>query len=447
MDMAGEKRIAASREDVWRALNDPEVLKASIPGCEELEKVSDTEFTSRITAKVGPIKAKFSGKVELSDINEPVSYRINGEGQGGVAGFAKGGASVFLDADGAEATVLRYQVEANVGGKLAQLGTRLIDSTASKLADKFFEQFSDTVAPTEAADDTPPAETPKAGGFMGKLMGRGKTTAAAPPTPEISAAADAPGLVVTQEGPIALLSFDRPEKRNAMTLAMWRRLAQEVRRLGADDSVRAIVLTGRHGDFCVGADISEFGEVRGTAEQTAAYEQAVEDGGIAIAEAPKPTIAAIEGYCIGGGLGLAVACDFRIAYPDATLFVPSAKMSIVYGVRETQNILVLVGLSQAKRLLFSGARVGAEESRQIGLIDRVARDPLNEARAVANSMAANAPLAIAGSKYILNGLALGKGGLDLERAHELITRASESDDYREGRAAFAERRKPDFKGR
>jgi carbon monoxide dehydrogenase subunit G len=146
MEMTGEYRIPAPREEVWRALNDPDVLKECIPGCEELEKVSDTEFTAKVKMKVGPVSAKFSGAVTLEDLNPPQSYSIVGEGKGGAAGFAKGGAKVMLDEDG-DGTVLRYEADAKVGGKLAQIGSRLIAGTAKKLADKFFSAFAETVAP------------------------------------------------------------------------------------------------------------------------------------------------------------------------------------------------------------------------------------------------------------------------------------------------------------
>ena len=148
MDMTGEYRIEAPRDRVWAALNDTEVLKESIPGCEELTKESDTAFSAKVKAKVGPVSAKFAGRVELTDIVAPVSYRISGEGQGGVAGFAKGGANVRLEEDGG-ATVLRYEVQASVGGKLAQIGSRLIDSTAKKMAGQFFEKFTEAVESRE----------------------------------------------------------------------------------------------------------------------------------------------------------------------------------------------------------------------------------------------------------------------------------------------------------
>jgi len=144
MDMTGQQTIPAPRETVWEALNDPDVLKECIPGCEEIERTGDNGFTAKVSAKVGPVKAKFSGAVELQNLNPPVSYTIAGEGKGGAAGFAKGSADVKLEEveDGA-ATLLTYDVKANVGGKLAQIGGRLIDSTAKKYANDFFEKFTE----------------------------------------------------------------------------------------------------------------------------------------------------------------------------------------------------------------------------------------------------------------------------------------------------------------
>jgi carbon monoxide dehydrogenase subunit G len=155
MDMTGERRIPAPRQTVWEALNNPEVLKVSIPGCESLEKLEGDQMKATASIKVGPISARFTGKVQLSDINPPNGYRISGEGQGGVAGFAKGGANVTLTDDGAD-TLLSYQVNAQVGGKLAQLGGRLIDATAKQMADAFFDRFS---AQVQAMSPVAVAET------------------------------------------------------------------------------------------------------------------------------------------------------------------------------------------------------------------------------------------------------------------------------------------------
>ena len=161
MDMTGERRIPAPRGVVWDALNDPDVLKASIPGCQSLEKLSDTEMKATAAVKIGPISARFNGNVQLSDLDPPNAYTISGEGQGGVAGFAKGGAKVNLDEDGGE-TILRYEVHAQVGGKIAQLGARLVDATAKNMADQFFERFSNQVAPpaAEEAEAGQPAAEP-----------------------------------------------------------------------------------------------------------------------------------------------------------------------------------------------------------------------------------------------------------------------------------------------
>ncbi len=141
MDMSGEKRVPASRETVWAALNDPDALKASIPGCESIEKKSDTEFAAKVALAIGPVKARFAGEVTLSDLDPPSSYKLSGEGKGGIAGFGKGEARVTLREENGE-TVIAYVVHATVGGKLAQVGQRLIDTTAKKLAEKFFENFS-----------------------------------------------------------------------------------------------------------------------------------------------------------------------------------------------------------------------------------------------------------------------------------------------------------------
>jgi carbon monoxide dehydrogenase subunit G len=161
MEMTGEYRIPASRDQVWAALNDPATLKASLPGCESLEKVSEREFVATVVAKVGPVKAKFNGNVVLSNLNPPQGYTISGEGKGGAAGFAKGGADVTLAEEG-EVTVLTYTAKADVGGKLAQLGSRLIDGTAKKMADEFFENFSRQVAPPAPAPEIAPAPEPTA---------------------------------------------------------------------------------------------------------------------------------------------------------------------------------------------------------------------------------------------------------------------------------------------
>ena len=150
MEMKGEQLIEASQADTWAALNDPEILKACIQGCESIERVTDSEYAMQMTARVGPVAAKFKGKLTLSDLKPPQSYSIAFEGQGGVAGFGKGGAQVQLAPEG-DATRLSYQVKASVGGKLAQIGSRLVDAAARKLADDFFTAFNEKVASLHGA--------------------------------------------------------------------------------------------------------------------------------------------------------------------------------------------------------------------------------------------------------------------------------------------------------
>jgi carbon monoxide dehydrogenase subunit G len=157
MKLEGSQVIAADREAVWAALNDPEVLKVCIPGCQSLEKTTDTHFHAVVKQKVGPVSATFNGEVELTDLNPPVSYRISGEGKGGAAGFAKGGADVTL-AEVEGGTELVYHVDAKVGGKIAQLGSRLIDGFARKQADAFFQKFKETVEGPQEETESAPAE-------------------------------------------------------------------------------------------------------------------------------------------------------------------------------------------------------------------------------------------------------------------------------------------------
>ena len=152
MEMISEQRIPASRDAVWAALNNTEILKQAMPGCESFDAIEENKFEAKLTAKVGPVKAKFKFQVELSEINAPNGYTILGEGQGGVAGFAKGSAKVDLTEDGDE-TILAYNVQANVGGKLAQLGARLIDGTAKKMADDFFGNFTDILSGSLESSD------------------------------------------------------------------------------------------------------------------------------------------------------------------------------------------------------------------------------------------------------------------------------------------------------
>ena len=181
MDMKGEYRIPAPRAAVWAALNDVDVLKAAIPGCDSINRLSDTDIEATVTAKIGPVKASFKGLVTLSDIDPPNGYTIRGEGKGGPAGFAKGGAKVRLVDVGSE-TILSYKVDASVGGKIAQIGARLIDSTAKKLADEFFAKFS-ALAAAKASDHKASASDaqPKAHASLETSMTQNQASATVTP--------------------------------------------------------------------------------------------------------------------------------------------------------------------------------------------------------------------------------------------------------------------------
>lgn len=211
MDMAGEYRIPAPRNKVWDALNDPEILKQAIPGCEELTKTSETELDAKVTAKVGPVKAKFNGHVRLENINAPESYSIVGEGKGGAAGFAKGGADVHLKDDGVD-TILTYSAKAEVGGKLAQIGSRLVQGAAKKTADDFFGKFSQIVGEGHAATAAAAPAGP---------VGEPAPAAEAEPAPAPAPAAPPAGAVTGQAAKAAGPSM--PPATKAAPAAMGKR--------------------------------------------------------------------------------------------------------------------------------------------------------------------------------------------------------------------------------
>ncbi len=213
MEMTGEYRIAAPRQTVWAALNDPEILKASIPGCQELEKRSDTEMSAKVVSKIGPVKATFLGEVTLSNINPPSGYTISGEGKGGVAGFAKGGADVSLVEDG-DGTILRYTAKAQVGGKLAQLGARLIDATASQMAEQFFSAFAARVSGGAVAASAAPIA-----GASVPVPGAAPVTATAPVEETLVARAE--HLVEEAAHDVSAVAHEAEEKVEEAAVREW----------------------------------------------------------------------------------------------------------------------------------------------------------------------------------------------------------------------------------
>lgn len=247
---------------------------------------------------------------------------------------------------------------------------------------------------------------------------------------------------------IAVVTLNRPAKRNAMSLAMWRELGVIFTDLARRPDVRVVILTGAGGHFCAGADISEFAAVRSTAADAEIYDRDSGTSYTAIRAMPKPTIAAVEGFAMGGGCGLSLCCDFRVARTGAKFGIPAAKLGIVYSLGECEALFTTVGLSNAKRILFSGAPVELDEALRMGFVDATTEGPVEEAAiAFAQRMTENAPLAIAGMKTILNGLADGSAhGREAEFA-KLVTRSIESDDYKEGGRAFLEKRRAKFQGR
>ncbi|WP_342634674.1 enoyl-CoA hydratase-related protein [Borborobacter arsenicus] len=246
------------------------------------------------------------------------------------------------------------------------------------------------------------------------------------------------------EAGIATVTLNRPTLRNSVTFAMWREVGDIFSKLGRDRSVRAVILTGAGSDFSAGADIGEFASTRDDRAQSIAYEEAVDHGCNEIANIAKPVIAVTSGYCLGGGAHLAMSCDFRFAHDAAIFGIPAARLSIVYGVQATRKLAALVGLTEAKRILYSAERFDAARAMKTGFVDHVSPDPMAAARAFAEQLTRNAPLTIAGAKYILNETAFGT--FDATQAAGLIDAASDSNDYREGRAAFAEKRAPHFTG-
>ncbi|HUI17921.1 MAG TPA: enoyl-CoA hydratase-related protein [Alphaproteobacteria bacterium] len=256
-------------------------------------------------------------------------------------------------------------------------------------------------------------------------------------------------IIVARRSPeVAVVTIDRPARRNACNLAAWRDLAASFAALGREREVRLVILTGAAGHFSAGADISEFAALRADHDSGAVYEREVAACYDAIQALPQPSVAAIQGYCVGGGMAIAMACDFRVAQKGARLGIPAAKLGTIYSLQESALLLALVGLAHAKRILYGGELVDAAEAVQIGLVDRLSEgEPVEAALDFAAAMVANAPLSIAGAKRTLEALARGEVA---ERTHEieaLVQQAFESADYKEGAKAFMEKRRAHFVGR
>jgi enoyl-CoA hydratase/carnithine racemase len=254
-------------------------------------------------------------------------------------------------------------------------------------------------------------------------------------------------LVAVAADRTATVTLNRPKKRNAVSLAMWRRLRDVFAELGERDEVRVVILTGAGGHFCAGADISEFSRVRSDPQSGRSYEAANEAAILALRDCRKPTIAAVSGYGVGGGCALALACDFRVGDTSTRMGIPAARLGIVYGELDCALLFRQVGLANAKRILYSGRHFAANDCTAIGLLDIVASGALAGAHALAAEIVESAPLSLAGSKLVLEALADGSVAAHRHEISAIIDRAMISADYREGTRAFLEKRKPVFTGR
>jgi enoyl-CoA hydratase/carnithine racemase len=247
---------------------------------------------------------------------------------------------------------------------------------------------------------------------------------------------------------IAVVTLNRPEKRNVVSLAMWRGLGEIFSGFARRSDVRVVILTGAGGHFCGGADISEFSKVRNTVDDARVYGEAGRAATRAIMDLPQPTIAAVHGYGVGGGCGLALACDLRVGDATTQMGIPAARLSVVYGTLDCSLLLRAVGLANAKLVLYSGRYFPLADCRSMGLIDEVAEQgALPGAHALARELSIRAPLSQRGAKVVLEALDRGETEQRAAEIAALQEAAVNSEDYREARQAFLEKRTPVFKGR
>ncbi len=253
-----------------------------------------------------------------------------------------------------------------------------------------------------------------------------------------------------KEGNVGYVIFNNPERHNAVSLDMWERTAEILEGFRNDDEVRVVVITGAGGkSFVSGADISRFESERSTLDATKIYNQKVAAANESIYEFPKPTIAMIKGYCIGGGLGLALCCDLRIASDNSKFGVPAAKLGLGYAYPGIKRLVDVVGPAFAKEIFYTGRQFDTAEAVAMGLINRVV--PADEletyVKSYADVIAGNAPLTVNAVKFIVGQAVKDESQRDLARANEMVEACFNSEDYIEGRTAFMEKRKPVFKGK
>jgi enoyl-CoA hydratase/carnithine racemase len=252
-----------------------------------------------------------------------------------------------------------------------------------------------------------------------------------------------------KEGGVGYLIFNNPERHNAVSLEMWQAASSYLEEFAKDKSVRVVVLTGAGGKaFVSGADISKFENERSTKEAIDRYNVAVDHANTAIYEFPKPTIAMIRGYCIGGGVGLALCCDIRICSNNSKFGVPAAKLGLGYGYKGVKKLVDVVGPSYAKEIFFTARHFTAAEAHGMGLVNRVVPDAELEeyVRDMAQTISDNAPLTVNSVKFIVAQALAHESQKDLKACDALVSQCFASQDYTEGRKAFMEKRKPNFTG-
>jgi len=252
------------------------------------------------------------------------------------------------------------------------------------------------------------------------------------------------------EDGIGLVTFNQPEKRNAMSVDMWQGLGEILDEFTVDDGVRVVVLTGQgHQAFVSGADISQFGQQRANASAQVEYDRLTSAGRAKLADFPKPVIARIRGFCLGGGLGIAMNADLRIAAVDSEYGIPAARLGIAYGFEMVRKLVSLVGPANARTLLYTGARIDSAEALRIGLVNQVVddKDLSNTVVDLARSIADNAPLSVRAAKLAVNEAVKSDNERDAAAVQAAVAACFDSADYREGRTAFMEKRTPVFQGR